>query len=230
MIKSSHTSSLFHSKGLSLVNLGRERPKPGTKPDDCGTDKGIPHGVLSAAEQSSPKDFGASSGIAVPDTSVLSDDDPEVIDQGRTTSAPDTSVLLDDDPEIKDQGRTDDFESLIDINLIQVQDFSFVPSLDVLYKEQQILSMSESELKSTCDAISNPNTQNDPDVDRAQIDTGTCATVTGKKHILHHYRKFTDDFPCPIRLQPATEGSDATPTGFGYMYVEAPTEQGFIPV
>ena len=70
----------------------------------------------------------------------------------------------------------------------------------------------------------------DPDAKRAQIDTGAFATVTGDKQLVHDYKEFSESFPCPIKLLPATENSDTIPAGMGYMHVMAPNADGYIPV
>ena len=75
-----------------------------------------------------------------------------------------------------------------------------------------------------------PAVDDDPDVPRAQIDTGAFVSCTGSKSLLHNYREFTPEFPCPVKLLPATDGSDAIPLGFGYLHVPASNSAGFLPV
>ena len=65
---------------------------------------------------------------------------------------------------------------------------------------------------------------------RAHFDTAAFASCTGDRSLLHDYTKFTKDSPCPVRLAPASEGSDVRPHGVGYLHVPAPNPQGFIPV
>ena len=64
----------------------------------------------------------------------------------------------------------------------------------------------------------------------AQIDTGAYASCTDQLHLLWHYREFNDDYRCPICLIPATEGSDASPLGVGYLRVPAPGIPGYVEV
>ena len=54
---------------------------------------------------------------------------------------------------------------------------------------------------------------------RAQLDTGAHATCTDQLDYLHDYISFDRDNPCPVRLMPATQGSDAVPHGYGYLHV-----------
>ncbi len=158
--------------------------------------------------------------VCVPDVTMISDDDPDFLDEGRIDLK---------DPRSLDQGRMQDFEDSIDLLSIKIEDIGLVPFSNVRYDKFDSLEFPELKPKNV-NSVSDLISANDPDVIRVQIDTGTCATVTGKKHILHFYREFGPDFPCPIRIKPATEGSDATPIGVGYMFVEAPNEEGFIPV
>ena len=65
---------------------------------------------------------------------------------------------------------------------------------------------------------------------RALIDSGGFASCTGFLHLLHNYTPYNASNPCPLRLVPATEGSDATPEGWGYLHVPAKNKHGFIPV
>ena len=65
---------------------------------------------------------------------------------------------------------------------------------------------------------------------RAQIDTGAFTSCTYIMHLLHNYVAFDKDNPCPIKLLPASDGSDLTPLGYGYLHVPAPTAKGHIAV
>jgi hypothetical protein len=65
---------------------------------------------------------------------------------------------------------------------------------------------------------------------RAQLDTGAFATCTDRKDYLHSYREFNREYPCPIRLLPATNGSDQIPEGVGYLRVPAHNDQGYLDV
>ena len=44
------------------------------------------------------------------------------------------------------------------------------------------------------------------------------------------YREFGPDFPCPIWLLPAKEGSDTIPKGAGFLHVRAPVDEGYLAV
>ena len=70
----------------------------------------------------------------------------------------------------------------------------------------------------------------DPDVVRAQLDTGASASCTNLLHMLHDYRAFSPKYPCPVRLLPATEGSDAVPLGLGFLHVPCDNGVGFLPI
>ena len=41
---------------------------------------------------------------------------------------------------------------------------------------------------------------------------------------MHGYREFGPDFPCPVRLLPAKEGSDTISKGAGFLHVRAPVD------
>jgi len=69
-----------------------------------------------------------------------------------------------------------------------------------------------------------------PDGPRAQLDTGACVSCTDHVEWLHHYTPFSASFPCPIRLLPATVGSDTLPVGVGFLHVPALTPSGFLAV
>ena len=75
-----------------------------------------------------------------------------------------------------------------------------------------------------------PEVDDDPNALRAQIDTGAFASVTDQLHMLHGYREFSASFPCPVKLEPAKEGSDIYPQGVGYLHVPALNARGHIPV
>jgi len=55
---------------------------------------------------------------------------------------------------------------------------------------------------------------------------------TDQLHMLlvHGYRDFTRSLPSPVKLLPATVGSDAVPKGVGHMHVPAKNAQGFLSV
>ena len=48
--------------------------------------------------------------------------------------------------------------------------------------------------------------------------------------MLHDYREFSATFPCPVKLEPAKEGSDIYPQGVGYLHVPAINGRGHISV
>jgi len=70
----------------------------------------------------------------------------------------------------------------------------------------------------------------DLDVIRAQVNTGAHVSCTDQLHMLHGYRDFTRSLPSPVKLMPATVGSDAVPKGFGYLHVPAKNTKGFLAV
>ena len=72
--------------------------------------------------------------------------------------------------------------------------------------------------------------ENDLGIYRAQIDTGAWATCTGNKDLLHHYTEFSAANPSPITLMPATDGSDAVPSGVGYLHVPSQNEDEYLAV
>ena len=65
---------------------------------------------------------------------------------------------------------------------------------------------------SDIESLDPPN--HDETVPRAQNDTGAFVSCTDQKHLLHDYISFNLSHPCPIRLIPATDGSDAVPIGY----------------
>jgi len=70
----------------------------------------------------------------------------------------------------------------------------------------------------------------DSDAIRAQVDTGAHVSCTDQLQMLHGYRDFTQSFPSPVKLMPATVGSDAVPKGAGYLHVPAKSTKGFLSV
>jgi hypothetical protein len=66
---------------------------------------------------------------------------------------------------------------------------------------------------------------------RAQLDTGASVSCTDQLSWLHDFQPFTADSPCPVRLLPATVGSDTVPHGVGFLHVPARCpSSGFLPV
>ena len=114
-----------------------------------------------------------------------------------------------------DQGRV---KSVL-VGAIDASQISWLPSADVV--------PDPSDATPEPDA---PSISFDPDADRAQLDTGTWASCTCYQRYLHNYVPFTKDNPSPIRLEPATEGSDAVPVGYGYLHVKAGNSQGYLAI
>ncbi|MCE2996259.1 MAG: hypothetical protein LW863_11705 [Flammeovirgaceae bacterium] len=48
--------------------------------------------------------------------------------------------------------------------------------------------------------------------------------------MFHNFVWFSPSFPCPIKLLPASEGSDKIPLGVGYLHVPAKNQSGFLPI
>lgn len=69
-----------------------------------------------------------------------------------------------------------------------------------------------------------------PHLPCAQIDTGASVSCTDQLEWLHSYTPYTPSNPCPLRLLPATVGSDAVPQGFGYLHVPADHPDGYLAV
>ena len=104
----------------------------------------------------------------------------------------------------------------------------------------EILSASSDDDISDCSSVSGDSVfqigdgpsdvDNDPGALRAQIDSGAFASVTDQLHMLHDYKEFNAEFPCPIRLSPAKRNSTIVPEGVGYLHVPAINAYGHIAV
>ena len=70
----------------------------------------------------------------------------------------------------------------------------------------------------------------DINVPRAQIDTGTVVSCTDQLHMLHDYKPFSKENPCPVRLLPALKETQATPQGSGFLHVPAHNDRGYLAV
>ena len=128
---------------------------------------------------------------------------------------------IDDDTEDGDthkEGR-DDIMIMSSINAIDVHRISWSPAADVQ------IEVKDAQVNSVC-------TQCDDDMDalRAQVDTGAHVSCADQLHMLHNCRDFTRSLPSPVKLLPATVGSDAVPKGMGYLHVPAKNPQGFLSV
>ncbi|KAG7344102.1 reverse transcriptase RNA-dependent DNA polymerase [Nitzschia inconspicua] len=54
------------------------------------------------------------------------------------------------------------------------------------------------------------------------MDDAAQVSCSNDKTLLHHYRPYGLDFPCPIRLKPAVHHAAVLPEGQGYIHVPAP--------
>ena len=153
-----------------------------------------------------------------PDVSTLADDDPSTASLLDTASTASCHSSEEDFFCGLDEGR-DHQDILSSINSIDVPTHQFVPSNDT-----------HSEEPTGPPEPHSPAVDHDPDVLRAQLDTGAFATVTDQLHMLHGYRAFDASHPSPVRLLPATVGSDAVPEGWGYLHVPAHNAAGFLAV
>jgi len=135
----------------------------------------------------------------------------------------DVTMVPDDDPEsVFELDVDNDIEpGVACVNSIRTVPPSLVPSSDVCGDD----GFAKCDSKDV-NAVS--TTDEDYDMFHAQIDTGAFVSCTNQKDYLHDYRKFDVKHPCPIKLQPAMEGSDAVPIGYGYLHVPAHNEMGFL--
>jgi len=150
--------------------------------------------------------------------------------KSRRHVAPRIATLPDDDPSCKVQKPSftsinDDFEDgdlhkegrdgiiiMSSINAVDIHRLSWSPAADV-------------QVETVPDHL-----DDDPDAIRAQVNTAARVSYTDQLHMLHGYRDFTRSFPSPIKLMPATVGSDAVPKGVGYLHVPAKNAKGFCSV
>ena len=126
-------------------------------------------------------------------------------------------TLSDDDP-VLDYGR-ERLQVLSALNSINITVDSIPPSADVF-----------SEIPDDIPEVESPEVDDDPEAFRAQIDTGAFVSCTDQKHLLHNYSDFDTNNPSPVKLMPATEGSDAVPWGVGFLHVPAHNVEGYLAV
>jgi len=116
-----------------------------------------------------------------------------------------------EDGDIYKEGR-DDIMIMSSINAVDIHRLSWSPAADV-------------QVETVADQL-----DDDLDVIQAQVNTGAHVSCTDQLHMLHGYRDFTRSLPSPVKLMPATVGSDAVPKGFGYLHVPAKNTKGFLAV
>jgi len=103
------------------------------------------------------------------------------------------------------------------INAVDIHRLSWSPAADLLVETVAVETVAD-------------HLDDDPDAIRAQVDTGAHVSCTDQLHMLHGYRDFTRSFRSPVKLMPATVGSDAIPKGVGYLHVPAKNTKGFLAV
>jgi len=143
-----------------------------------------------------------------PRIATLPDDDPSCTIQKPSLASIDDTLK---DGDMYKEGR-DDIMFMSSINAVDIHRLSWSPAADV-------------QVETVDDRL-----DNDIDVIRAQVDTGAHVSCTDQLHMLHDYRDFTRSLPSPVKLMPATVGSDAVPKGFGYLHVPAMNTKGFLAV
>ena len=182
---------------------------------------------------------------AAPDVATIADDDPDClsIDKQNHFNLLNQGWVQHDDSNEDDL--LDDFDFDFNDNrvfstalAIHAIDVNLPPAMrhaDILPYVGESDDSSVASSNTSCasliiqeDAL--PVVDDDPDAVRAQIDTGAFASVTDQLHMLHDYREFSATFPCPVKLEPAKEGSDIYPQGVGYLHVPAINGRGHIPV
>jgi len=131
-----------------------------------------------------------------PRIATLPDDDPSY-----KTQKPSFASIDDDfkDGDLYKEGR-DDIMITSSINAVDIHRISWSPAADV-----QVETVAD-------------HPDDDPDAIRAQVNTGAHVSCADQLHMLHGYRDFTQSFPSPVKLMPATVGSDAIPKGVGYCW------------
>jgi len=134
-----------------------------------------------------------------PRIATLPDDDPSCTIQKPSLAFIDDTF---EDGDIYKEGR-DDIMIMPSINAVDIHRLSWSPAADV-------------QVETVADQL-----DDDLYVIRAQVDTGAHVSCTDQLHMLHGYRDFTQSLPSPVKLMPATVGSDAVPKGFGYLHVPA---------
>ena len=100
-----------------------------------------------------------------------------LLDQGRDSSLPFVPC---------DQGR--DYSGMhLPLNAIDLDSFD-CPPFDAIQSEPPV-SPPEPQA---------PPVDDDPEALRAQLDTGAFVSCTGSHHLLHNYKPFTLQSPCPV--------------------------------
>ena len=190
---------------------------------------------------------------SAPCVKTVADDDPQSITSRFSHIGRDSLLSLDNGRETTEFADFDDFENFatdeyddelctrpfaIELNAIDIQCPFLEQSCDVLSTtsddeestvKDEIPSGVASSKTDEAPTVEDDD-DDDPDVVRAQIDSGAFASCTDQRHMLHNFREFTASFPCPVVLQPASDGSDIVPKGVGYLHVPSPNAQGHIAV
>jgi len=138
----------------------------------------------------------------------LPDDDPSCTIQKPSLASIDDAF---EDGDLYKEGR-DDIMIMSSINAVDTHCLSWSPAADV-------------QVETVADHL-----DDDLDVIRAQVDTGAHMSCTDQLHMLHGYPDLTRSLPSPVKLMPATIGSDAAPKGFGYLHVPVKNTKGFLAV
>lgn len=134
-----------------------------------------------------------------------------------TSLSPDASATLADDiPESSSLGQGRDLVDPVSVHSVIVVDPLSVPSHDVIPDDTPVQQVTTTDLED--------------DGPRAQIDTGAFVSCTDQLHLIHRFKKFSKDYPCPVKMMPASEGSDLFPVGHGFLHVPAPVPSGYLAV
>ena len=140
-------------------------------------------------------------------------------DDSSDSSDDDVSTESDSDDEFSFQ----DDASAFEISCEGEEVWSTINSVNVLpateVTSNEIFELYDSDCCTATD-VNHVDTDKEPIV-RGQIGIGCSASCTGNREMLHDYAEFSPAHPCPIRLSPATEGSDALPKVWGYLKVPA---------
>jgi len=148
-----------------------------------------------------------------PRIATLPDDDPSCIIQKPSFTSIDDNF---EDGDLCKEGR-DDIMIMSSINVVDIHRLSWSPAADVQVETVAVKTVAD-------------HLDDDPDAIRAQVNTGAHVSCTDQLHMLHGYGDFTQSFRSPIKLMPATVGSDAIPKGVGYLHVPAKNTKGFLSV
>ena len=210
----------------SLSSVRRRHTRRG-KPNNCGatskegSSTKLPSADIPPSLQDTTVRSSALPSPTIPQVETLPDDDPSPCDARDDLPIVETVTDDDDDdPDFQDQGRDDFAHS---INSVHISEPVFTPSADVFNDDTVLLQNVNTEPHAPC-------FDDDPDALRAQIDSGAFASCTDQLHMLHDYREFSDSYPCPVKLLPASEGSDLVPLGVGYLHIPAYNERGHLEV